>query len=65
MPATKYWLNVTPGAIVSLKTVPKMNSNITGKNNVKTTDSRCRMNCFNSSPPLSKPIRIVSTNEFI
>jgi hypothetical protein len=40
MPATKYWLNVTPGAIVSWKTEPKIKSNITGKSNVKTTDSR-------------------------
>ena len=65
MPATKYWLKVTPGAMVSLNTVPKMNSKITGKNKVKTTDSRWRMNCFTSRKLRSTPIRIVSFKVFI
>jgi len=40
IPATKYCENVTPGAIVSLKTEPKIASKMTGNNRVKTTDSR-------------------------
>ncbi len=41
MPGTKYCVNVTPGAISSLKIEPKIRSMITGKASVKTTDSRC------------------------
>jgi hypothetical protein len=40
MPATKYCENVTPGAIVSLNTDPKIASKMSGKRIVKTTDSR-------------------------
>ena len=56
MPATKYWLKVTPGAISSLKTEPKISNKRTGNNNVKTTDSRCLINCFTSRNPLLIPI---------
>jgi len=65
MPATKYWLKVTPGAIVSLNTDPKIKSKITGNNNVKTTDSLCLKNCFNSKPPLKRPILIITLRDFI
>ena len=48
IPATKYWLNVTPGAMSSSNTEPKMNSSSTGNKIVNTTDSRRRMNCLSS-----------------
>ncbi|CAB4706961.1 unannotated protein [freshwater metagenome] len=59
MPATKYWLKVTPGARSPLNTEPKMKSNITGKRRVKTTDSRWRINCLISRPPRRKPTLIM------
>ena len=59
IPATKYWLKVTPGARSPLKTEPKMNNNMTGKRRVNTTDSRWRMNCFISRPPRRKPTLIM------
>ena len=40
IPATKYWLNVTPGAIDSENTEPKIAKRISGNAMVKTTDSR-------------------------
>ena len=43
----------------------KINSKITGKNKVKTTDSRWRLNCLTSRKLRSTPIRIVSFKVFI
>lgn len=59
IPATKYWLNLTPGAIVSLNTDPKITIKIKGKKMVKTTDSLWRINCLISKAPRCKPNFIV------
>ncbi len=55
MPATKYWLNVTPGAMSWLKTDPKMHSSSAGKMIVKTTDSRWRRNRLSSMRARPQP----------
>ena len=55
IPATKYWLKVTPGAIDSENTEPNIAKRISGNAMVKTTDSRWRMNCLNSILPRNRP----------
>ena len=64
MPATKYWLKVTPSAIVVLKTEPKIANKIIGNASVKTTDSRWRINWRISNPPRATPSAIVVGREF-
>ena len=56
IPATKYWLKVTPSVNSFVKTEPKIPSNIIGKAKVNTTDSRWRINCLSSRPPRAIPM---------
>src|SRR4051794_22127333 len=57
IPAVKYWLDDTPGAMSSLNTEPEMSSSAIGKTKMNTTASRSRLNCSSSTCPREPPMR--------
>jgi hypothetical protein len=59
IPAAKYCVKETPGAMSALNTDPKMNSRMTGNAKVKTMASRSRTNMRSSIPVRASPSRSV------